>query len=144
MTDHIQKLAEAECPIHYVAACATDGQVPMCKDTCDCHGSGALVPDLRRECSELRLQIQRGWLGKTMAHGPMRNHDCTECQGRGWALIPEVEIMGVLVRFDKNITVWWWKDHWAAISGDRRFNQGIGETPEAALAHAICQSLDVA
>lgn len=70
-----------------------------------------------------------------------RQH-CVDCQ-RGWTLIPEVEQMGVLVRFDKNITVWWWRDYWAANSGDDRLHPGVGTTPEEALAHAIYQVHDL-
>ena len=80
------------------------------------------MPELRRECPKTYYGTE-----------------CDNCQGRGWVLIPAAEVMGVLVRLEKQIRIWWVEDvyPWRAAIGPYG---GHGDTPEEAAAHAICQA----
>ena len=69
---------------------------------------------------------------------------CTNCQGRGWVLMAEV--MGVLVRKagDMNLGEGNHKQWYAElIFGDGPEDSHEADTPEEALASAICQLLEV-
>jgi hypothetical protein len=127
----VEKLATAECP-GTCACCQPCNELSIrhCL-ACQCQGTGSLIPGLRRQCHKCV------WF---RLHGC----ECT-CQGQGWVLIPQVEWMGVLVRLCEQPMFYhakdgtWYVDLWQE-------NDTIsckGDTPEEALAHAICQEKGV-
>ena len=130
---HVQKLAEAPCPCSSVPSVRYVGiDCPTCK------GTGALVPGLRRECTREKLCLYARGVGH-----------CGACLSRGWMLIPEAEVMGVLVRAapaqiiigEGNHQPWQAKVQFAwSDKSEWRF-EAEGDTPEEALAHAIYRSL---
>ncbi len=133
MTSAIERLAAAPClDTKWVKEGETNHRSPYYCPTCA--GSGALVP-LRRECSHYLC------------------HDKT-CQARGWGLVPEAEQMGVLVRafvngkfihlLGETVAGYW------AVNIDLYDEYGhsiptdfVADTPEEALAAALCQALGV-
>jgi len=159
MTSHVQKLAEAPCDGGNLECCALnymnpDG-VPL--NCLSCHDTGALVPGLRERCPEMLYVIK-----DPNAYEPLELLLCAHkdfddgeppnrCQGRGWMLIPEQ--MGVLVRFEKPTHIaieWehdlgsgWWRVR-RVVRADTKSGYldtvGVDNTPEEALAHAICQA----
>ena len=127
MTNPVQILAEAPCPDkdcgchHYPELNAKH----MVKTTC--HGTGALVPGLRR-----------GVLGSTLRM-PVSTSEVSDTAGPVWdvALIPEAEVMGVLVRRFPGLTIDWefqTKQWQVEYQGDMAFD----DTPEETAAHIIC------
>lgn len=126
----VQKLAEAACP-------DCSGQGNSIARPCDCptcHGTEHVV-ELWRECPN-----------KTVTPGRIRiSHfeRCEACQGCGWVLIPEREVMGVLMRVDIGLceTGRRGDGRWyLSRNKDGRRVDILADTPEEARAHAICQA----
>jgi hypothetical protein len=106
---YIERLAATECPrgckpgdYSYV-----DHQEAGTECSC-CDGHGVLVPGLRRECGCAKYdgmcgecwEENRGrYLDRSRHNEAWVHPSGCICQGRGWALIPEGEWMGVLIRF---------------------------------------------
>lgn len=170
MTSHVQRLAEAKCPCpshgleppyiegvyqpDHPSAEAWGRRCNHCQAAstwfarvCQCHGTGALVPGLRREC---KWTFKSNW-----SHFKIESTGrCGTCDDVGWTLIPEAEQMGVLVKFAAvlrwTVTIRHLQvdipEPWRAwLHDDERANQGIlkyASTPEEALGHAIEELLD--
>jgi len=148
----IEKLAAAPCPglqdctperswhVGYSETLHPEGIV---KDCPTCHGTGALIPGLRRGCPSFCACKFKG-------HDALIYHPKLYCQGKGWIRLPAAEQMGVLVRAAKGEILMWHNGSkgWSVeYSCDVLINPDTGEvplfdeeTPEEALAHAICQA----
>lgn len=134
----IQKLVEARCPGRLDVIPDTSYHGHPHKD-CGCHGTGALAPDLRKEC--------RG-VGN-YRRAPCNNPVCPECHGQGWSLIPQLEQMGALVDHcgvkDWDIFLW---TNQGEMGRSARLTTypatsshfGKGTDYKEALCHAICQA----
>lgn len=141
MTSHVQKLAEAPCP-------ECKGMCPNCTpelivnpdgDCLTCHGTGALVPGLRREC-------WNHFVGQVCPRDT-----CSVCQGRGWTLIPEteqvsilnialLEIVGEYTIGKTGVGPKFEQGHRGFYVYSEDFNAVIeGDTPEEILAYAVGQ-----
>jgi len=143
-TEVVQTLAEQPCPS---TTCEDGHWFDVPNQPCElCHGTGALVAGLRRECDH-------SWM-PTCTCGYRDDEGCetcddlmvTCCRRRGWTLIPAAEQMGVLVRAWKDISLEQGEGSWTAFIEVNTGGTEIakGDTPEEALAHAILQALGVA
>lgn len=78
--------AEAECPEHYIRACATDGPVRACSVECrTCKGKGTIprFPWARIVCQQC---FGHPGISRTVENAP-----CKPCKGTGYTVAPGLE-----------------------------------------------------